>query len=206
MAMEHRDTVDTTDKPYLTTPTFQQDLERRLDDDYVPDSDRGDTVTVNPNPFGTEEYAGTDPIYQNHANETEKPLASKKGAVRLAEEQVKELHNLDEVDEGELSEDYGLGGKARKTGDPNLTAITYLVPGQEGYDRELAEEQGGPPLRVDVADARGNGDDEEGDDEVTEADNPGTNMGASTAPPEPPSKTGSKSDRAGTRTGDDKNS
>jgi hypothetical protein len=37
-----------------------------------------------------EGYVATDPIYQNHANSTEKPLAAKDGADALAEKAYKE--------------------------------------------------------------------------------------------------------------------
>jgi hypothetical protein len=168
------------DKPYTTRSTADLDLERRLSDDYVSDSDiRGNSVQLNPNPFGDEAYAGTDPIYQNYAEEVHKPLESKKGAFKAAEDHVKDLHK----DEKE-ADDPGLGGKAAVAGSPDLVPDRYLVPGQKGY--KAPEE--GAPMRVPV-----NQDNEDDDDSVTETDNPGTNMGASVPPPAPKKSAGSKS-------------
>jgi hypothetical protein len=121
------------DKPYTTTSTAQQDMERRLADDYKPDADITNRQMVNPNPFGEEDYAGTDPIYQNHATDSSKPLRAKKGPEKKLEDFARELHKLDEGEDVVLH-DTGLGGKAvqaDQSGGP--AAERYLVPGQEGY-------------------------------------------------------------------------
>lgn len=168
------------DKPYLVPPTTQVDLERRQKSD-VPDAALATSrVMVNPNPFGAEEYVGTDPIYQNHANETEKPYASKKGPERTLEKQHHDLYKMDSKQK--KTEDPGLGGEAPVAETTGVHATRYLVPGQEGYDRKKAEEQQGPPLAVLDEDSS------DGDDEDVELDNPGTNMGASVQPPDPGKK------------------
>lgn len=178
--LEFRDPDEHDEEAYLVKSTAQRDLERRLDEDYKPESDVSGNLIVNPNPFGDEAYAGTDPIYQNYANDQHKPLESEEGGFHDAEEAVKELHDTDEVDDSQLAEDPGLGGvavKADNTGGAGPTR--YLVPGQEGYDRDKAEEQNAPPMRVDDATA----DDDDDDSGVTEIPNPGLNMGGSTQPP-----------------------
>lgn len=121
--------ADDKNKPYSTKPNTQLDLEARLSDDYTPESNVGNTVTVNPNPYGSEAYVGTDPIYQNHANDTEKPYAAKSGAEKKAEEQVKELYSLDDVDDDQIVDDYGFGGKARVAVQAVPTASDVLVGG-----------------------------------------------------------------------------
>lgn len=70
-------------------PTSQLDLERRLKAE-----EEGSTPvffeTKNPDEstlFGEDDsYRGTDPIYQNYANSTDKPLDAEKGADKLAED------------------------------------------------------------------------------------------------------------------------
>lgn len=101
-------------KPEITKPTDQQDLERRQADDYQPDAELASRRTfVNPNPFGEEGYVGTDPVYQNYASETEKPLASEEGAEKKAEDEVKEAYAFpDDVDESRIVSDPGTGGQA----------------------------------------------------------------------------------------------
>ena len=122
-------------KPVYTKPTTQVDLERRQAEDYESDL-VVNRNTVNPNPFGAEDYAGTDPIYQNHADDTHKPLAAGDGPEAKAEKEVKKLYETD----GELVDDFGMGGKAKPasaTADAGPTV--YKVPGQEGY---VAPEEG----------------------------------------------------------------
>lgn len=195
--LEVRDMSAADEKPYLTKPRAQVDLERRTAEDYKPESEVGSTVTVNPNPFGEDEYVGTDPIYQNYANDQNKPLASEEGAEKEVEEAYKKSH---EVDDDVAVEDYGLGGKASRAqvGTGGRTFRTVL-PGQEGYDLKKAEEQNGPPLRV-------YNDEEQKDDEgeVTEVDVPGENRGATTEPPAPPASPGDTTEKAGTKSGEKK--
>lgn len=146
------------EKVEFVPPTSQTDLDSRLDEDYVPGTALPN-AHVQPNPFGAEDYAGTDPIYQNYGNDTSKPLRAEEGPDKKAEDVVRELHDLDDVDESELVPDYGQGGKSRMAHpNQNAGATAYLVPGQEGYDKQKAEEQNGPPMRVDTA---GGDDDEE---------------------------------------------
>lgn len=125
-------------------PATLVDLERRQAEDYTPDAAVRDVV-VNPNPFGHEEYAGTDPIYQNHANETEVPLAAEEGPEKDLEDKVHELYSLEDVDEAQVVEDYGQGGKARVS-DPRGAQPTrwvrkpvgeaeVLVPADEDGDK-----------------------------------------------------------------------
>lgn len=130
--LEVRDLNDTDDKPYLTRPNSQIDLESRLEDGAVLGSDISSRVYVNPNPYGDEDYAGTDPIYQNHANDTEAPLAAEGGADEQAETAARESYG--EVKDGaEVVTDPGMGGEAVRAADPNVTVPVTLVPGQEGY-------------------------------------------------------------------------
>lgn len=74
-----------------TKPTSQLDLEARLERDnenpaaHVPGYS-------NPASFGVEDYVGTDPVYQNHANDTEAPLKAEGGAEQKAEEFFRETH------------------------------------------------------------------------------------------------------------------
>lgn len=102
-------------KPQLGVPsTAQLDLERRQGNEYVGDSELASRRTfVNPSPLGEEEYIGTDPIYQNHANDTEKPLAASKGVWKDAEDAYKESVAIPEdTDESLVVDDPGMGGKA----------------------------------------------------------------------------------------------
>lgn len=144
----------------VTKPSAaQEDLERRQADDYVPDA-AVKTVTVNPNPFGNEAYAGVDPIYQNHANDTEKPLAAQDGPEKVAEENVKKLYSLDNVAKEDVVDDYGQGGKARRAASPVVEPNRFLVPGQEGYP-DNAEQTVRPVVRAESAQSKqGKGDGE----------------------------------------------
>lgn len=71
-------------KPNYEKPTQQVDLEERLKDDYVPAA----VLTVAEDPVVTSEngYVAVDPIYQNFANETDKPFAAEKGPEKKLEE------------------------------------------------------------------------------------------------------------------------
>jgi hypothetical protein len=77
-------------KTELVKPTSQLDLERRLDKDNESEVANRVPVTRNPDHFGREAYVGVDPIYQNHANDTEKPYAAEEGPEKDAEEFFKE--------------------------------------------------------------------------------------------------------------------
>lgn len=105
------------DKPERVPSNAELDLKARLGDDYKGESDLSTrTTTVQPNALGDEAYVGTDPIYQNHANDTEKPYASRGGPERAAERAFADQYpDLDDVDEELVVDDPGLGGKAVKT-------------------------------------------------------------------------------------------
>lgn len=80
-------------KVEYTKPTSQLDLEARLDSDE--DEALGTPLfpMKNPDLDPTEEgYVGTDPVYQNFANETDKPLAADGGADQLAEEAAQDAY------------------------------------------------------------------------------------------------------------------
>lgn len=63
-------------EPNYTKPTSQLDLEARQKDDYVPSIQLLKGTDPEPSENG---YVGTDEIYQNYANETEKPLQAQEG-------------------------------------------------------------------------------------------------------------------------------
>lgn len=134
--LEFRDPEPEGGGAYLTKSTAQRDMEYRMSEGYVSDSVVGNAVVVNPNPFGNEAYAGTDPIYQNYANEQNKPLKAEEGVEKKLEDQVRKLYETDDDNEDEVVGDYGMGGEARKavTGGPEPSR--YLVPGQEGYEEQ----------------------------------------------------------------------
>lgn len=74
------------EKVVYSKPTSQVDLEARLKN-----GNAAATLTdpINPGMPDVEAgnlYVGTDPIYQNHANDTEAPLQADKGVERKAEE------------------------------------------------------------------------------------------------------------------------
>jgi hypothetical protein len=181
--LEVRDMNAPDEGAYLTKPNTQVDLERRQKQE-APDSAVGNTVVVNPNPFGADEYVGTDPIYQNYANDQNKPLASEDGVEKELEEAYKEEH---EVDDEVSVEDHGTGGVAERAqaGTAGSTFRTIL-PGQEGYDLKKAEEQNGPPLRVYNDEEPGENDEDESD-EGDEVAIPDTQPPASPAAPAVPS-------------------
>lgn len=159
--LELRDLNEQDDKPYLTRPTSQLDLERRLDEDHKPDSDLSLSLKVNPNPFGDEDYAGTDPIYQNHANDTETPYAAEEGPDKDAEDAVRELYEFS--DDDEVVPDFGLGGESTRSTTAGPAAERYLTPGQEGYP-DNPEKYVGPAVPASLVEAD-NGDDSDEDSE-----------------------------------------
>jgi hypothetical protein len=175
------------EETYLTKPASQVDHERRLAEDYQPDARVDGELVVNPNPFGAEDYAGTDPIYQNHANDTEAPLAAEEGPDKDAEDFVRDLHDLDDVDDGDKAEDYGLGGEATKAGQSNLERERMLVPGQEGYP-ENPEKYTGPAVPASAVQGDGDSSDDDKPDEVATGDaaaQSSTPTPAGTQPPKP---------------------
>ena len=81
-----------------------------------------------------EGYIGTDPVYQNHANDTEKPLAAKGGADKLAEAAYKEVVEGEPKEAGEqLKSLYGEVSNTREDGttiggDPVPSTLTPPAP------------------------------------------------------------------------------
>lgn len=122
-------------KPEYTQPRTQTDLEARLADEPPAAS-----VVVNPNPFGDEAYAGTDPIYQNYANDTEKPLRAAKGVEKKAEDQIREAHKF--ADDADVVDDHGLGGKAARA---NVASSATVEPEPEPAPEEPDTSGGGNP-------------------------------------------------------------
>lgn len=118
-------------KPYITQPRTQTDLEARLAAEAP-----APAAVVNPNPFGDEAYAGTDPIYQNYANDTEKPLKAAKGVEKKAEDQLREAHKFS--DDDDLVDDPGLGGKAARAN------VASSVPADSGEQQGDASGQPAP--------------------------------------------------------------
>lgn len=88
-----------------TKPTSQLDYEERTKKDYTPPGVLGKGVDPAPSDTG---FVNVDPIYQNFANETEKPLAAEKGVEKKLEETVY-AENADfdfgAAEDGEASDD-----------------------------------------------------------------------------------------------------
>jgi hypothetical protein len=72
----------------VTKSTQQLDLEARQAEDYVSPLAVAKTVGPEQSLLGEDGYVGTDPIYQNYANETEAPLAAEEGAEKVLEDRV----------------------------------------------------------------------------------------------------------------------
>lgn len=64
-------------KAEYSRPTSQEDLETRLKDDYVPSSQLAGSTDVSPLDRGG--FVGVDPVYQNAANEIDRPMQAKDG-------------------------------------------------------------------------------------------------------------------------------
>lgn len=80
------------DKPYLTKPTTQTDLEARAKRDFKPEATTVDANAVN-DPYAVEgndtsAYVGVDPSYMTYASDTEKPLAAESGSEAKALDQL----------------------------------------------------------------------------------------------------------------------
>lgn len=90
------------DKPNYSKPASELDLEARQAEDYVPP-----TVVVKGTdaPLSSNGYIGVDPIYQNAANDTEKPIKAEGGAeAALYEKSLADDAEYPELD-GEPVED-----------------------------------------------------------------------------------------------------
>jgi hypothetical protein len=94
MAEKSKDKVEYT----TSKPTSQLDLEARLERDNE-NPEVHVSVPVNPSYEAEGEYVGTDPIYQNYANETEKPLAGEGPEQKVVDELKKAHESKDESDE-----------------------------------------------------------------------------------------------------------
>ena len=133
-------------KPYTTQSTAAQDLERRLDPDYKPVVG---TARLNPNPFGDEEYVGTDPVYQNHANDTEVPYAAEEGPLQKAEEHFADQYDMSDADDDKVVPDPGMGGVTTVAVDegPGVSTLTIGAAENTPQRQEEAPEQPGvqPP-------------------------------------------------------------
>lgn len=82
-------------KPTYSKPASQLDLEERQKSDYTPPS----VLLQGEDPhLSTNGYVGVDPVYQNAANDTEKPMQADKGA----EAKVFEKFLADDVEYPEL--------------------------------------------------------------------------------------------------------
>lgn len=80
------------DKPYITKPTTQLDLEARLKRDNLPVKEDVDPNAVNA-PYkvegnDTSAYVGVDPDKMNYASDTEKPLSGGGVEAKVAKEQL----------------------------------------------------------------------------------------------------------------------
>ena len=78
-------------KPTYTKPTSQLDLEERQAKDYRNPSELIKGEDIGPSDNG---FIGVDPVYQNFANETDKPLVGEKGA----EAEIEKKYLSDDVD------------------------------------------------------------------------------------------------------------
>lgn len=175
--LKQRDLSEKDEGPYLTRPNHDAALEAQLN----ATTESSAAVSLNPNPLGAQEYVGTDPIYQNYSTDANKPFASEDGVDQKAEEAYKELHSLEDVDEDQLVDDPGLGGKTTvaKAGSPEVTR--YLLPGQEGYDE--AADGDGQPRRADTV---GNGGDSKDEAPHVQGGKETVEDGGDGVPPEPP--------------------
>lgn len=78
-------------KPNYEKPASQLDLEARQKKDYVSPSVLTQGVDREPSENG---YVNVDPVYQNYANETERPYLAEKGA----EAEVEKAYYSEDVD------------------------------------------------------------------------------------------------------------
>ncbi len=83
------------EKVEYTQPTSLVDLENRLKNDN--ESQLKIQGDQNPNPLTDEGFVGVSLEYQNYANDTEKPLASKSGPLKKAEQTFMDEYKEDEA-------------------------------------------------------------------------------------------------------------
>lgn len=76
-------------KARYSRPTSQVDLEERLKNDNAAPAVLKDTNPAESTAYYTKTgFVGTDPVYQNYANETDAPRKAEDGPDKLAEEYV----------------------------------------------------------------------------------------------------------------------
>lgn len=121
MADEPAEKVEPKEEVIYTKPTSQLDLEERL----ARNNESPLSVVQAQNsqsPFGVEEgaYVNVDPIYQNYANDTEKPLEAEEGVEKDALDVFKDAVAVDEDDD--RSGDQKPSGAYVDSEDPRLGA------------------------------------------------------------------------------------
>lgn len=92
------------EKVVYTESTAAQDLKRRLENDNESALAVAQANTTS-DPYGKDEkgkengYVNTDPVYQNYADDTHKPLAAEEGPFKEAEKAFRETAKPDENDD-----------------------------------------------------------------------------------------------------------
>lgn len=131
------------DKPYLTKPTTQVDLERRLaaeDGEEQPEVGSARDFKVEGN--DTSDYIGVDPMYQNYADETHKPMASDGGVEERIEERAYEYEETPKEgqtsDDGHPADDPYPEGSTTETGFGDGTGTTIPT---ETYEQQEQRRQ-----------------------------------------------------------------
>lgn len=117
-------------KASYSKPTSQLDLEARQKADYVPP---GVVKKSEDQGLSDNGYIGVDPIYQNHANDTEAPIQSEKGP----EAKIFNNHYTDDVDFGSTGSEEGF--------DAGWSAADAEVPDDDEDESEDEEESPNPP-------------------------------------------------------------
>ena len=107
-------------KPTYSKPTAQVDLEERMKDDYVVPTQLQQGSDPEPSETG---FVGVDPIYQNFANDTEKPLRAEKGV----EKKLEDVVYADEVDEDFGAPEKGSSG-AKEESKPTSPSGSSTTP------------------------------------------------------------------------------
>lgn len=147
------------EKVVYTKPTSQLDLEARQEAEKKGENPFAVADAVR-NPTGPEEtkdlYVGTDPIYQNHANDTEAPKQSEKGAEKDAEQGFLKAYDKPEVNV------------------KNRKAVDKGKPEEQDTRRNTAfddkvTKQASPLFGADPGSGDGSSDENEGEDEENEA-------------------------------------
>lgn len=143
------DVTDVTNRqpnePYLTKPTTQVDLERRLaieNGDLDPEEDAGTPRDFKVEGNDTSAYIGVDPIYQNYAEETHQPLASDGGPEERIEERAYEYEDapksgVSAADEGHPADDAYPEGSTGSVGGPD---VGTTIP-DETYEQQEQRRQ-----------------------------------------------------------------